>query len=70
MAETKISKILKLKQMSQRDLQRAIQAEFGYKIGDDRISMICTGRLRNYHTNTAVIIAQTLGVKVDDILEY
>jgi DNA-binding Xre family transcriptional regulator len=70
MAQTKIAKLLEEKKMSQRDLQRAIIDMFGVKIGDDRISKICTGRLKNYHTNTAVMLAMTLNVKVDEILEY
>lgn len=70
MEQTKIARILKERGMTQRDLQRAIFNEHGVKFGDDRISKICTGRLKNYHTNTAIIIASTLNVTVDDILEY
>lgn len=70
MEQTKIAKLLKERAMTQRDLQRAIFNMHGIKIGDDRISKICTGRLKNYHTNTAIIIASALNVRVDDILEY
>lgn len=69
MAKTKLASILEQKKMTQRDLQRAIHEKYGFKLGDDRISRICTGRMKNYHTNTAIMIATTLDVKVDDILE-
>lgn len=66
---TKLAKLLENKSMSQRDLQRAIQQKHGIKIGDDRISKICTGRMKNYHLNTALLIASTLEITVDDIVE-
>lgn len=70
MEKTKLATILAEKGMTQRDLQRAIFNLHGVKIGDDRISKIYTGRLKNYHTNTAILIASALDVRVDDILEY
>jgi DNA-binding Xre family transcriptional regulator len=66
---TKLAKILESKSMSQRDLQRAIQDRYGVKIGDDRISKIFTGRMKNYQLKTALLIATTLEVSVDDIIE-
>ena len=67
---TKLAKILINKNMSQRDLQRAIYDKFELFIGDDRISKMVNGVLTNYHINTAKIIAETLEVKIDDIVEY
>ena len=58
------------KGMSQRDLQRAIYDKFEVLIGDDRISKMVNGVLTNYHINTAKLISETLGVKIDDIVEY
>lgn len=66
---TKLSNILKWKNMSQRDLQRAIQDKFDIKIGDDRISKMVSGKLKNYHLQTAKMIAETLEVSIDDIVE-
>jgi len=66
---TKLANLLNGRGMTQRDLQRAIQAKFGVHIGDDRISKIYTGRLTNYHLKTAVMISQTLEVRIDDIVE-
>jgi DNA-binding Xre family transcriptional regulator len=66
---TKLANILESKGMSQRDLQRAIQDRYGVKIGDDRISKIFTGRMKNYQLKTALLIATTLEVSVDDIIE-
>lgn len=66
---TKLAFILAERGMSQRDLQRAIQNLHGLKIGDDRISKMVNGKLKNYHIQTAKIVAETLDVKVDDIIE-
>ena len=66
---TKLQKILTDRQMSQRDLQRAIIDTYGIKIGDDRISKMVNGRLVNYHLKTAKMIADTLNVKLDSIIE-
>lgn len=69
MAETKIEKILRKRNMSQGDLMRLVQSKSGFKIGRDRISKICTGVQVNYTIVTAVMIAEALNVKLDDIVE-
>jgi DNA-binding Xre family transcriptional regulator len=66
---TKLGIILAERGMSQRDLQRAIQNQHGFKIGDDRISKMVNGKLKNYHVQTAKLVAETLDVKIDDIIE-
>jgi DNA-binding Xre family transcriptional regulator len=66
---TKLANILIEKKMLQRDLQRAIIEKFGIKLGDDRISRLVNGKMKNYHIKTAKIIADTLGCTVDDIIE-
>ncbi len=66
---TKIEAILLERRMSQGDLVRLIQRKSGFKIGRDRISMICTGRLKNYTMETAVMIAEALEVPLDAIVE-
>jgi transcriptional regulator with XRE-family HTH domain len=66
---TKLQTILNSKGMSQRDLQRAIKSKFNILLGDDRISKMVSGKLSNYHVNTAKLIAQTLDVSIDDIVE-
>jgi DNA-binding Xre family transcriptional regulator len=48
---------------------RLIRSKSGFKIGRDRISKICTGRLTNYTVETAVMIAEALEVPVGEILE-
>ena len=55
--------------MTQRDFQRAIMQKHNIKLGDDRISKMVSGKHTNYHMNTAKIIASTLGVTIDDIVE-
>ena len=66
---TKLAKILIDRKMSQRDLQRAIKDKSGEFIGDDRISRMVNGVLTNLQVNTARIIANTLDVSIDDIVE-
>ena len=68
-AATKLEKILLDRNMSQGELIRKIQENSGFKIGRDRISKICTGRLKNFTMETAVMIAEALQIKVDDIIE-
>ena len=66
---TKLAVILAKREMSQRDLQREILSQYGFKIGDDRISKMVNGKLTNIHIQKAKLIADTLNVKVDDIIE-
>jgi len=67
--ETKIERILRERNMSQGDLVRLIKAKSGFKIGRDRISKICTGRLTNYTIETATMISEALDVPIDAIVE-
>jgi DNA-binding Xre family transcriptional regulator len=66
---TKLEQILTEREMSQGDLVRLIRDRSGFKVGRDRISKICTGRLTNYTMETAVMIAEALGVTIDDLVE-
>lgn len=66
---TKLEKLLIKKKMTQGELIGSIKKETGIKIGRDRISRIASGSLHNYTIETAVLIAETLGVKVDEIID-
>jgi len=66
---TKLEIILQERAMSQGDLMRLIRDKSGFKIGRDRISKICTGRLKNYTLETAVMISEALEIPVDEIVE-
>lgn len=66
---TKIEVILLERNMSQGDLVRLIEKNTGFRIGRDRISKICTGRMKNYRLETAVMIAEALKVPLDSIVE-
>ena len=66
---TKLDTILQERGMSQGDLVRLIRSKSGFKIGRDRISKICTGRLKNYTIETAVMISEALEIPVDEIIE-
>ena len=66
---TKLERILLKKELTQGDLIRLIKKNSGFKMGRDRISKICTGRLMNYTIETAVMISEALSVKIDDIVE-
>ena len=65
---TKLAEALIKKKMSQRDLQWAIQNKFNVKIGDDRISKMSSGRLSNYNIKTALMIAESLNLTLNDII--
>lgn len=65
---TKIKKILIQRELTQTDLYDLIR-ENGEEIGKDRINKIVKGTITNYHLKTAVILADALGVKIDDIAE-
>ena len=66
---TKLQRILLERKMTQADLMRAITKKTGFQIGRDRISKIVNGNLKNYTLETAVMIAESLQVNVDDIVE-
>ena len=69
MSQTKLELILQERGLSQGDLMRLIRDKSGFKIGRDRISKICTGRLKNYTLETAVMISEALEIPVDEIVE-
>lgn len=69
MSQTKLELLLQERGMSQGDLMRLIKDKSGFKIGRDRISKICTGRLKNYTLETAVMISEALEIPVDEIVE-
>jgi transcriptional regulator with XRE-family HTH domain len=66
---SKIEDILLERNMTQGDLIRLIQDNTGHKIGRDRISMICTGRVKNYTIKTAKMISDALKVSIDSFVE-
>ncbi len=66
---TKLERILIIRDMSNRDLQRAIKEKHGIFIGDDRISKMVNGHHTNILLNTAKLIATTLDVSIDDIVD-
>ena len=65
---TKLQQLLIDKEMTQRDLQRAILDKQNVFIGDDRISKLVNGVQKNVTMKTAKLVADTLGVKIDDIV--
>ena len=72
MEVTKLQAILHSRDLTQTDLYQLIKEsnqESGKVIGKDRINRIVNGKLTNFHTDTAKLIANALGVKIDDIVE-
>ena len=67
--QSKLEKILIEKNITQADLIRMVKDKSGFEFGRDRISRICTGKTKTYNLLTAVMIAEALEVKVDDIIE-
>lgn len=66
---TKIEQILTNRKLSQGDLMRLIKQKSGFKMGRDRISKICTGRLTNPRVATMVMIAEALEVSVSEVID-
>lgn len=66
---SKLEQVLIDKDLSQGELMRLIEQRFGLRIGRDRISKMCTGRLINLSAKTLVIISTTLEVPVASIME-
>jgi len=65
---TKLGKILSDKKMTYRDFQMAIYEKTGYYLAFDRISKLVNGKQTDILVSTAKKIADTLEVKIDDIL--
>lgn len=68
MKMTKLAKILSEKEMTYRDFQIAIYEKTGYYLAFDRISKLVNGKQTDLLVSTAKHIADTLDVKIDDIL--
>ena len=66
---TKLSKLLEERNYSQSDLQKLIYAKSGFVMSRHHISRIVNGHLKNLKLETITIIAEALGVKVDEISE-
>lgn len=66
---TKISKILKERKIRQKDFINIIEEKTGVKFSRDRISRICTGKIKNYTIDTAEILSTALGVSIDEIVD-
>lgn len=66
---TKLAKILSDKGMEQKELQALIYQKHNIVLGRDRICKMVNGILTNYHIRTAKLIANTLEVTIDDIVE-
>lgn len=69
MTKTKLGRLLTQMEITQMDFYKLIQYKTGKTIGMDRISNMVHGKLTNYNIQTARVMASTLGVKVDEIIE-
>ena len=66
---TKLAQILNRRNLTHRDLQKRIHKKFGIIYSDDRISRLVNGKISNYSIQTAKILSQTLGVRIDRIID-
>lgn len=66
---TKLAKILSDKNLEQKELQALIYHKHNVILGRDRICKMVNGILTNYHIKTAKLIASTLDVTIDEIVE-
>jgi transcriptional regulator with XRE-family HTH domain len=67
--KVRLTKILSERGLSQIEFQKLIKNETGTSIGTDRISRICTGKLRTYKLETAMKISDALKVTIDTFIE-
>jgi DNA-binding Xre family transcriptional regulator len=66
---TKLKKILKEKDITQRELYGLIKEKCNIPIGEDRISKIVHGKLTNYSMHTLLKICLALDVSPNEIVE-
>jgi transcriptional regulator with XRE-family HTH domain len=67
---TKLYLILKERSISQAKLHKMIQQENnGESVSLYVINEIVTGKRKNYHINTAILISNALNVPIDDIVD-
>lgn len=66
---TKLAKLLSERGMEQKELQARILEKHNVVLGRDRICKMVKGNLTNYHIKTAKLIADTLDVRIDDIVD-
>jgi DNA-binding Xre family transcriptional regulator len=67
--ETKLKKILKRKNISQKKLYDKIAKKYETPIGQYALSQIVSGKKLNYHIITLVKICNTLKVKPQSVVE-
>ena len=66
---TKLEQLMLDKQITQGEIIERIKKKTGIKIGRDRISRMASGTLHNYTIETAVLVADALGVKIGSIVD-
>jgi transcriptional regulator with XRE-family HTH domain len=67
--KVRLTKILSERGLSQKQFQILIKDATGTLIGTDRISRICTGKLRTYKLETAMKISDALKLTIDSFIE-
>jgi len=66
---TKLQKILNEKNLTQGDFILQVQYKYGLVFTRSYISKVCSGIITNYTVKTALIISDTLGVGLEDIID-
>jgi hypothetical protein len=69
MNQTKIQKLLELRNINQSKLISQIYEKTGHQYDRGYISKICSGKIDNFTIKTAIIISTILRVKIDKIVE-
>lgn len=67
--KVRLTQILSERGLSQIEFQKLIKNATGSSIGTDRISRICTGKLRTYKLETAMKISDALKITIDSFIE-
>ena len=66
---TKLQKILNKKELSQGELISKISEKYGVKLTRSYVSKVCSGVITNYTVRTALMISETLEIKLDEIID-
>lgn len=66
---TKLQKILNNNGLTQGDLILKIERKYGMRFTRSYVSKICAGVITNYTIRTALILSETLGCKLDDLID-
>lgn len=66
---TKLQNILNEKGLTQGDLINKIKDKYGVEFTRSYVSKVCSGVITNYTVRTALMISETLGISLNQIID-